>query len=150
MAKKTLILYYSWSGNTKKMAEKINGEIAGNDIVEVTVADGTFDSDMYKTNDIALDQIQGKEEFPEAQVIDIDFNKYDLILVGSPVWSGYPATPIKSLLEKMKNYKGEVASFFTSAGTNHKAYASHFKEWGNGLNIIGVARDDSEVSDWVK
>lgn len=76
--------------------------------------------------------------------------KYDLILVGSPVWSGYPATPIKSLLEKMKNYKGEVASFFTSAGTNHKAYASHFKEWGNGLNIIGVARDDSEVSDWVK
>ena len=95
MAKKTLILYYSWSGNTKEMAEKINGEIAGNDIEEVTVADGTFDSDMYKTNDIALDQIQGKEEFPEAQVIDIDFNKYDLILVGSPVWSGYPATPIK-------------------------------------------------------
>ena len=32
MAKKTLILYYSWSGNTKKMAEKINGEIAGSDI----------------------------------------------------------------------------------------------------------------------
>ncbi|GMM17166.1 hypothetical protein LAYK3_02810 [Lactobacillus amylovorus subsp. amylovorus] len=68
MAKKTLILYYSWSGNTKEMAEKISGEIAGNDIEEVTVADGTFDSDMYKTNDIALDQIQGKEEFPEAQV----------------------------------------------------------------------------------
>ena len=50
----------------------------------------------------------------------------------------------------MKNYKGEVASFFTSAGTNHKAYASHFREWANDLNVIGVARDDSGVNDWVK
>ena len=150
MAKKTLILYYSWSGTTKKMAEKINGEIAGSDIEEVTVADGTFNSDMYKTNDIALDQIQGKADFPEAQLKDIDFNNYDLILVGSPVWSGYPATLIRSLLEKMKNYKGEVASFFTSAGTNHRAYASHFRGWANDLNVIGVARDDSGVNDWVK
>ncbi len=57
---------------------------------------------------------------------------------------------MKMLLEKMKNYKGEVASFFTSAGTNHKAYTSHFKKWANGLNVIGVARDDSGVNDWVK
>lgn len=150
MAKKTLILYYSWSGNTKKMAEKIKAEIPDSDLQEVTVADGTFDADQYKTNDIALDQIQGTKEFPEAQLPAIDFNKYDLILVGSPVWSGYPATPIKSLLEKMKDYKGEVASFFTSAGTNHKAYISHFKEWATDLNVIGVARDDSKVEEWIK
>ncbi|EEJ72112.1 flavodoxin family protein [Lactobacillus ultunensis] len=150
MAKKTLILYYSWSGNTKKIAEKIKYEIPDSDLQEVTVADGTFDSDQYKTNDIALDQIQGTKEFPEAQMPTIDFNDYDLVLVGSPVWSGYPATPIKSLLEKMKDYKGEVASFFTSAGTNHKAYISHFKEWAAGLNVIGVARDDSEVQTWIK
>lgn len=150
MAKKTLILYYSWSGNTKKMAEKIKDEIPGSDLQEVTVAEGTFDADQYKTNDIALDQIQGTKEFPEAELLAVDFDKYDLILVGSPVWSGYPATPIKSLLEQMKDYKGEVASFFTSAGTNHKAYISHFKEWAVGLNVIGVARDDSEVTKWIK
>lgn len=150
MAKKTLILYYSWSGVTRKMAEKINGEIESSDLKEVKVPDGTFDSDMYKTSDIALDQIQGNKDFPEIELDDIDFNNYDLILIGSPVWSGYPATPIKPLLEKMKNYRGEVASFFTSAGTNHKAYVSHFKEWANGLNVIGVARDDSGVADWIK
>lgn len=150
MAKKTLIIYYSWEGNTKNMAEKINGEIENSELKEVTVAPDAFDSDMYKTNDIALDQIQGKVPYPEIQMDDIDFNNYDLILVGSPVWSGYPATPIKPLLEKMKNYRGAVASFFTSAGTNHKAYVSHFKEWANGLNVVGVARDDSEVRDWVK
>lgn len=84
------------------MAKKINGEVENSDLKEVTVAPDAFDSDMYKTNDIALDQIQGKIPYPEIQMDDIDFNNYDLILVGSPVWSGYPATPIKPLLEKMK------------------------------------------------
>lgn len=150
MAKKTLILYYSWSGNTKKMAEKINQEIDGSALQEVGVAEDAFDSDQYKTNDIALDQIQGNKPYPEIELSKIDFNAYDLILIGSPVWSGYPATPIKTLLDQMKDYQGEVASFFTSAGTNHKAYISHFKEWANGLNVIGVARDDSAVKDWIK
>ena len=150
MAKKTLILYYSWSGETKKMAEKINSEIKDSELKEVKVSGGTFDADMYKTSDIALDQIQGNKDFPEIQLDNIDYNNYDLILIGSPVWSGYPATPIKTLLDQMKNYRGEVASFFTSAGTNHKAYVSHFNEWADGLNVIGVARDDSEVDKWSK
>lgn len=78
MAKKTLIIYYSWEGNTKNMAEKINGEIENSELKEVTVATDAFDSDMYKTNDIALDQIQGKIPYPEIQMDDIDFNNYDL------------------------------------------------------------------------
>lgn len=47
MAKKTLIIYYSWEGNTKNMAEKINGEIENSELKEVTVAPDAFDSDMY-------------------------------------------------------------------------------------------------------
>lgn len=53
MTKKTLILYYSWSGKTKEMAEKINQEIEGSDLKEINVAKDAFDSDQYKTNDIA-------------------------------------------------------------------------------------------------
>lgn len=142
-------MYYSWSGNTKKIAEKIHDQVPDSDLKEVKVADGTFDADEYKTNDIALDQIQANS-FPDVDLDDTDFNKYDLILIGSPVWSGYPPTPIKTLLDQMKGYKGEVASFFTSAGANRKAYGNHFKEWADGLNIIGIAENDSNVNDWVK
>ena len=42
MAKKTLILYYSWSGETKKMAEKINSEIKDSELKEVKVSEGTL------------------------------------------------------------------------------------------------------------
>ncbi|NRO03296.1 flavodoxin family protein [Lactobacillus helveticus] len=146
MAKNTLILYYSWSGNTKKLAEKIHDQIEDSDLKAVEVADGTFDDDQYKTNDIALDQIQANS-FPDIKLDNVDFNKYDLILIGSPVWSGYPVTPIKTLLDQMQGYNGEVASFYTSAGANRKAYVNHFKEWANDLN---VAENDSKIDEWVK
>lgn len=149
MAKKTLILYYSWSGNTKKLAEKIHDQIEDSDLKAVEVADGTFDDDQYKTNDIALDQIQANS-FPDIKLDNVDFNKYDLILIGSPVWSGYPATPIKTLLDQMQGYNGEVASFYTSAGANCKAYVNHFKEWVNDLNVVDVAENDSKIDEWVK
>lgn len=148
MAKKTLILYYSWSGNTKKLAEKIHTQISDSDLKEVDAVDGTFDADQYKTNDIALDQIQANS-FPDIKLDNIDFSNYDLILISSPVWSGYPATPIKALLDQMKGYQGEVASFFTSAGANRKAYVNHFKEWAKDLNVIGVAENDSKITEWV-
>lgn len=45
------------------MAEKINQEIEGSDLKEINVAKDAFDSDQYKTNDIALDQIQGNKAF---------------------------------------------------------------------------------------
>lgn len=149
MAKKTLILYYSWSGNTKKLAEKIHDQIEDSDLKAVEVADGTFDDDQYKTNDIALDQIQANS-FPDIKLDNVDFNKYDLILIGSPVWSGYPVTPIKTLLDQMQSYNGEVASFYTSAGANRKAYVNHFKEWANDLNGVDVAENDSKIDEWVK
>ena len=57
---------------------------------------------------------------------------------------------IETPLTKEKVKELQAGDYVYITGTNHKAYASHFKEWGNGLNIIGVARDDSEVSDWVK
>lgn len=50
----------------------------------------------------------------------------------------------------MQGYNGEVASFYTSAGANRKAYVNHFKEWANDLNVVDVAENDSKIDEWVK
>ena len=55
---KTLIIYYSWSGNTKRVAENIHHEVKNSDLVEIKVPAGTFSADMYKTNDIFKEQIE--------------------------------------------------------------------------------------------
>ncbi len=53
---KTLIAYYSWSGTTKRLAEKIHSLLPDSDLLEIKVPTGTFSSDMYETSDIAEKQ----------------------------------------------------------------------------------------------
>ena len=105
---------------------------------------------MYKTNDIFHDQLS-KNQLPKIDIPTTNFNAYDLILVGSPVWDGMPASPIKSFLEKLQNnnYVGQVASFFTNVGQDGN-YDQTFKTWGKNLNLIGTRRDMSKINKWLE
>ncbi|GBG04358.1 transcriptional regulator [Lactobacillus rodentium] len=147
---KTLIIYYSGSGNTKRGAEKIHHEVKNSDLVEIKVPAGTFSADMYETNDIFKEQIE-TNQLPQINLPKVDFEQYDLILIGSPVWSGMPASPIKSFLNELQrvNYSGNVASFFTDVGQDGN-YDQTFKTWGKNLNIIGTRRDSSKISEWIE
>ena len=147
---KTLIIYYSWSGNTKRVAEKIHHEVKNSDLVEIKVPAGTFSTDMYETNDIFKEQIE-TNQLPQINLPKVDFEQYDLILIGSPVWSGMPASPIKSFLNELQrvNYSGKVASFFTDVGQDGN-YDQTFKTWGKNLNIIGTGRNMSKINEWIE
>ena len=146
---KTLIIYYSWSGNAKRVAENIHHEVKNSDLVEIKVPAGTFSADMYKTNDIFKEQIE-TNHLPKIDLPELNYQSYDLILIGSPVWSGMPASPIKSFLNELQrvNYSGKVASFFTDIGQDGN-YDTIFKTWGKNLNIIGTGRDSSKINEWI-
>lgn len=78
---KPLVLYYSYSGNTKQVAEKIHQEIGG-DIARIeTVTPYTGDYNTVVN--------QGKKEVdqryhPPIQPIGVDISQYDTIVLGSP------------------------------------------------------------------
>lgn len=146
---KTLIAYYSWSGNTKRIAEKISKEIKNNDLIKIKVPIDTFSDDMYKTNDIFKEQLK-TNQLPKINLPTVDFEQYDLILIGSPVWSGMPASPVEVFLNELQadNYTGKVASFFTDVGQEGN-YDITFKTWGKKLNIIDTGRDSSKISEWI-
>lgn len=95
MPKKTLVAYYSWSGTTARLAKQIQQQIPGSDILEITVPEGTFSSDMNQTADIAKEQI-AKKDFPKLTNALPQLSNYDVILIGGPVWSGTPSTPLVS------------------------------------------------------
>lgn len=145
---KVLITYYSWSGNTKRLADEIAREIPANTEIEIKVPAGTFSEDMYETFDISKKQI-AENNYPEINKMDFDPNDYDLILVGSPVWGGKPATPIYSFLNQIQAFKGEVASFYTDAGTAGD-YANVFKKWAKNLHVVKVFNRISDVSDLIR
>lgn len=146
MDRKVLIAYYSWSGNTKRVAEKIDEQLPEDDLVEIKVAPDVFSSDMYETYDISKEQI-ANNDYPKIDVDVDDFNNYDLILVGSPVWGSKPATPIYSFLKKLKGYKGKIASFYTDAGTVGD-YDKVFKEWADGLDVLPSGHADRRLDEW--
>jgi NAD(P)H dehydrogenase (quinone) len=100
-AKKVLILYYSGSGNTKKMAKAIS-EAVKSSAINVTVEDaGKFDISSLPN--------------------------YDSIVLGSPTYFSNVAWQIKKVIdESIVHYgggklKGKVAGIFTSAGTSRDA-----------------------------
>ncbi|TSO26388.1 flavodoxin [Lactobacillus sp. LL6] len=134
MAKKILVAYYSWSGRTKEEAQKLARENSG-DLLEINVPKNTFSDDMYETFDISKKQV-ADDDYPEIDVGNIDFNKYDEIMVGSPVWGGMPATPIHTFLQLLKsnNYPGLVSYFYTDAGTVGD-FVGVFKDWAKSLEV---------------
>jgi len=97
-SKKVLILYYSGSGNTKKMAKAI-AEAMKSSTINVTVEDAVkFDISLLPN--------------------------YDSIVLGSPTYFSNVAWQVKKVIdESIVHYsggklKGKVAGIFTSAGTS--------------------------------
>jgi len=97
-SKKVLILYYSRSGNTKKMAKAI-AEAMKSDVINVRVEDvGKFDVSSLPN--------------------------YDGIVLGSPTYFSNVAWPVKKVIDESivhyggRKLKGKVAGIFTSAGTS--------------------------------
>ncbi|MDT6980615.1 flavodoxin [Levilactobacillus zymae] len=151
MTNKTLIMYYSWSGTTKRTAQAIANAVAA-DVVELTVPSQTFPSDMFATSDIAKDQLRTGALPPLTNTLP-DFKPYATILIGGPVWSAMVATPVRHLLTDLATYTGTVAPFYTDAGTAGQ-YEQDFASLVNqatvkpGLEFHGQSAD--QLAAWVR
>lgn len=145
---KTLIAYYSWSGTTKNLAEKIHALLPSSDLLAIKVPTGTFSSDMYETDSIAKKQ-RRDHNLPEIISKLPDFNQYNNILVGGPVWSYYPSTPVLSFLNKLGHYRGTVAPFYTSVGNNgdyEKIFAGQNRE----LKVVAGNDNGHGLKQWLQ
>lgn len=110
---KKLVVYYSYTGNTKKIA-KIIQEKLNCDILELTPktpfsTDYQTVVDEYQNNSIDNKEI-------EINNINIDFSEYDEIIIGTPVW-WYTISPVvTTFLKKYDLSTKKVYLFATNAG----------------------------------
>ncbi|HBO47566.1 MULTISPECIES: flavodoxin [Pediococcus] len=153
MAKKMLIAYYSWSGNTERLA-KIIQRVTNGKVFAMKVADGTFSTDMFDTSDRAKKQLE-TNQLPKLVGELPDVSNYDLVLVGGPVWSGEVSTPVRSFLQQITPSKTKLAPFYTDTGSAD-SYEKDFKhlvgtsQVVKGLGLTGSDWDTAEkaVVDW--
>ena len=110
---KTLILYYSYLGNTKRIAEMIQKEIGG-DIARIeTVV--PYDSDYNKVVNQGQAEVN-RGYMPKLKPLDIRFEDYDRIILGTPVW-WYTFAPAMHTFLANHDFSGKtVYPFVTNGG----------------------------------
>lgn len=111
--KKILVAYFSWSGNTKAVAEEIHKQVGG-DIVEIVPA--TPYSETYSVTVAKAKAEQTANARPAISTKIADFDKYDVVFLGYPNWWGSFPMPVATFVDTYKLDGKTVAPFFTHGG----------------------------------
>lgn len=110
---KTLVVYFSFEGNTEFIAKKI-AETLHADIVALKTSKEYPKTGFRKFFWGGTSVIFGEK--PELVNEHIDFSLYDTIIIGTPVWAGSYSPPISTLLNQYKIEGKKIALFACHGG----------------------------------
>ena len=154
--RKTLVVYYSASGSTKKVAENIAQNLDA-DLFEIVPVD------IYTSDDLNWTDSNSRvtREHNDESLRDIklkntkvsNWDNYDTILIGYPIWWGVAAWPVNNFV-KDNDFTGKtVIPFCTSAsssiGNSGKLLEDLTKtgNWKSGHRFSSSA-SDNDIKGW--
>lgn len=110
---KSIVIYYSYGGNTRSVAKKVAAAI-GADIAEIETVKPYTGSYDHVVN-------QGKKEVnsgfqPRIRQVNADLSKYEIVILGTPVWWYTFAPAMNSFLHSEDLSKKSVYPFATNGG----------------------------------
>ena len=126
---KTLVVYFSCTGNTKPVAEKIAG-LTGADLYEIVPQVPYTGDDLNYNNDNcrANKEMNDPSARPEIGSNPIDVSGYDAVFIGYPIWwSTFPRI-INTFLDTYDLSGKMVLPFCTSGGSNISQSVSDLKK----------------------
>ena len=117
---KTIILYFSKTGTTEKVAEVIASKL-GADVYQIVEAVPYTNADLNWNNPTSRANIeQGDESARPAYKGELpDLTSYDQVIIGHPSWWGWPPRIIQTVMENLNLAGKRVASFATSGGSTY-------------------------------
>ena len=113
-----LVAYFSATGTTKGVAEKI-AELTGADLYEIVPANPYSDADLNwnDRNSRSTKEMDDPNVRPEIGSSDISLDQYKTIYLGYPIWWGDAPRIMATFVEKY-NFDGKkVIPFCTSGGS---------------------------------
>ncbi len=154
---KTLVVYYSASGNTERVAKDI-AEAAGADLFEIVPTEVYTSEDLNWTNpDSRVSREHDDESLRDVPLTTTevpDWDSYDTVFIGYPIWWGIAAWPVDTFV-KNNDFTGKtVIPFATSSSSGMGQSGSLLADmagtgdWQEGQRLSsGVSGDD--VQSWV-
>ena len=154
---KTLVVYYSASGNTERVA-KAAAEAAGADLFEIVPVEPYTSDDLNWTNDNSrVSREHDDESLRNVELVSTEvenWDSYDTVLIGYPIWWGIAAWPTDGFV-KANDFTGKtVIPFCTAAssgiGQSGKLLAdlAGSGDWQEGQRFASGA-SDKEIAAWV-
>jgi len=128
---KTLIVYYSRTGTTKKLADDLARELNADkeEIIDLRNRKGIFG---YLT--AGRDALRRK--YTEIAGEKFNPSDYDLVLIGTPIWAGKITPAVRTYMRCHKDKFGNVACFCTMGGSHP---GTTFQEFEKSLEKKPVA-----------
>lgn len=154
---KTLVVYYSASGNTERVA-KAAAEAAGADLFEIVPVEPYTSDDLnWRNNDSRVSREHDDESLRDVELVSTEvenWDSYDTVLIRYPIWWGIAAWPTDGFV-KANDFTGKtVIPFCTAAssgiGQSGKLLAdlAGSGDWQEGQRFASGA-SDKEIAAWV-
>ncbi|HIX34930.1 MAG TPA: flavodoxin [Candidatus Limosilactobacillus merdigallinarum] len=125
---KTLILYYSATGTTEKMAKEV-AEKLGADIQAIHPVQPYSQADLNwhdKNSRTSIEQhqhdsrVEVKDDFP-------DLINYDNVIIAHPIWWGIPPRMISDVIDKLDLNGNNLTGFAISDGSDYSRCQSYLQ-----------------------
>mgnify|MGYP004572910553 FL=1 len=114
-----IIIYFSYTGHTRTISNRIKEKLDC-DILEIkTVIPYSDDYDSVVNDE---QNSESSNHLPEIQDINVDLDKYDTIILGTPVWWYRPVPAIRTFLSHYNLDGKKIIPFATNAGWLGKTF----------------------------
>jgi flavodoxin len=134
---KTLILYYSRTGNTKMCCEALQKEL-GADLLEIKDLKNRDGGWGFFTG--ALGSMFNVHT--NIDPLNPDLSPYKNIIIASPIWTGTLSTAIRTLIDKNRFDNKQVVMFTTTNAAEKEKYIekSKARAANNGAQVVGYCQ----------
>lgn len=153
---KVLVTYFSASGVTRRVAEKIATAINGN-LFEIEPVDRYTDADLDWTNRQSRSSIEmnNKSFRPHVKNKVSNIDKYNTIVIGFPVWWYTAPTIINTFIEENNLVGKNVYVFVTSGSSGYEGSFNDLKNTYLNINFISGRRfkgneTDEDYKNWIE
>jgi len=154
---KTAVVFYSLDGNCAIAAEEIKSQL-GCDLIRLHPASEKNRRGISKI--FWSFGLMFSRKNPPLKPYTFDASKYELIIIGAPVWGGMPASPVKTFISESGIQGKKIALFICHAGGMEKTFEK-FRALLHGNDITGEIdfnklkknnnnETKEKIADWLK
>lgn len=154
---KALVVYYSASGNTARVANDI-AEAASADVFEIVPVEPYTSDDLNWTNQSS--RVSVEHDNPDARTVELvstevpDWDSYTTVFIGYPIWWGIAAWPVNGFVSA-NDFTGKTVIPFATSSSSGMGESSALLaqlagtgDWQSGQRFSSGA-SASDVQNWV-